>query len=145
MWCNKCMLGAKCTCCVFKAAVKSPNACGWALPDSSQIHCTSDFELIFSLLYIQKPFPIAIFFLTSYRLLIVSFQPKKAIHPGAGYEGVSEYKSVVYYQVKQPCWYETVKVSTLFLAPSAVDSCFDSCLLVKSQIILPYLEVSDKV
>lgn len=38
------------------------------------------------------------------------FCPKKAIHPGAGYEGVSEYKSVVYYQVKQPCWYETVKV-----------------------------------
>uniref|UniRef100_A0A8B9CPS5 Dedicator of cytokinesis 5 n=1 Tax=Anser brachyrhynchus TaxID=132585 RepID=A0A8B9CPS5_9AVES len=36
---------------------------------------------------------------------------EKAIHPGAGYEGVSEYKSVVYYQVKQPCWYETVKVS----------------------------------
>ncbi|EHH28359.1 Dedicator of cytokinesis protein 5, partial [Macaca mulatta] len=36
---------------------------------------------------------------------------KKAIHPGAGYEGISEYKSVVYYQVKQPCWYETVKVS----------------------------------
>uniref|UniRef100_A0A5F8H4U8 Dedicator of cytokinesis 5 n=1 Tax=Monodelphis domestica TaxID=13616 RepID=A0A5F8H4U8_MONDO len=34
-----------------------------------------------------------------------------AIHPGAGYEGISEYKSVVYYQVKQPCWYETVKVS----------------------------------
>uniref|UniRef100_A0A8D0SZI1 Dedicator of cytokinesis 5 n=1 Tax=Sus scrofa TaxID=9823 RepID=A0A8D0SZI1_PIG len=33
------------------------------------------------------------------------------IHPGAGYEGISEYKSVVYYQVKQPCWYETVKVS----------------------------------
>uniref|UniRef100_A0A670JRT7 Dedicator of cytokinesis 5 n=1 Tax=Podarcis muralis TaxID=64176 RepID=A0A670JRT7_PODMU len=30
---------------------------------------------------------------------------------GAGYEGISEYKSVVYYQVKQPCWYETVKVS----------------------------------
>ncbi|XP_045051649.2 dedicator of cytokinesis protein 5 [Desmodus rotundus] len=36
---------------------------------------------------------------------------EKAIHPGAGYEGMSEYKSVVYYQVKQPCWYETVKVS----------------------------------
>ncbi|KAM7141237.1 dedicator of cytokinesis protein 5 isoform 1-T1 [Molossus nigricans] len=36
---------------------------------------------------------------------------EKAVHPGAGYEGVSEYKSVVYYQVKQPCWYETVKVS----------------------------------
>ncbi|KAL7981409.1 hypothetical protein Chor_002305 [Crotalus horridus] len=37
------------------------------------------------------------------------YTPKKAIHPGAGYEGISEYKSVVYYQVKQPCWYETVK------------------------------------
>ncbi|XP_036306330.1 dedicator of cytokinesis protein 5 isoform X2 [Pipistrellus kuhlii] len=36
---------------------------------------------------------------------------EKALHPGAGYEGISEYKSVVYYQVKQPCWYETVKVS----------------------------------
>ncbi|XP_078522728.1 dedicator of cytokinesis protein 5 [Lissotriton helveticus] len=36
---------------------------------------------------------------------------EKGIHPGAGYEGISEYKSVVYYQVKQPCWYETVKVS----------------------------------
>ncbi|XP_030057685.1 dedicator of cytokinesis protein 5 isoform X1 [Microcaecilia unicolor] len=36
---------------------------------------------------------------------------EKAIHPGAGYEGISEYKSVVYYQVKQPCWYETIKVS----------------------------------
>ncbi|XP_053072388.1 dedicator of cytokinesis protein 5 isoform X4 [Acinonyx jubatus] len=36
---------------------------------------------------------------------------EKAIHPGAGYEGISEYKSVVYYQVKQPSWYETVKVS----------------------------------
>uniref|UniRef100_A0A2K6F6W6 Dedicator of cytokinesis 5 n=1 Tax=Propithecus coquereli TaxID=379532 RepID=A0A2K6F6W6_PROCO len=47
----------------------------------------------------------------NYPLLIFSFHPKKAIHPGAGYEGISEYKSVVYYQVKQPCWYETVKVS----------------------------------
>uniref|UniRef100_A0A8C3LVL4 Dedicator of cytokinesis 5 n=1 Tax=Chrysolophus pictus TaxID=9089 RepID=A0A8C3LVL4_CHRPC len=28
-----------------------------------------------------------------------------------GSSGVSEYKSVVYYQVKQPYWYETVKVS----------------------------------
>ncbi|XP_062366746.1 dedicator of cytokinesis protein 5 isoform X3 [Cinclus cinclus] len=36
---------------------------------------------------------------------------EKAIHAGAGYEGVSEYKSVVYYQVKQPCWYETIKVA----------------------------------
>lgn len=39
-----------------------------------------------------------------------SLHLKKALHPGAGYEGISEYKSVVYYQVKQPCWYETVKV-----------------------------------
>uniref|UniRef100_H3BAQ7 Dedicator of cytokinesis 5 n=1 Tax=Latimeria chalumnae TaxID=7897 RepID=H3BAQ7_LATCH len=36
---------------------------------------------------------------------------EKAVFPGAGYEGVSEYKSVIYYQVKQPCWYETVKVA----------------------------------
>ncbi|XP_038166630.1 dedicator of cytokinesis protein 5 isoform X2 [Arvicola amphibius] len=45
---------------------------------------------------------------------------EKAIHPGAGYEGVSEYKSVVYYQVKQPCWYETVKV---FIAIEEVTRC----------------------
>ncbi|KAM4676971.1 dedicator of cytokinesis protein 5 [Discoglossus pictus] len=36
---------------------------------------------------------------------------EKAVHPGAGHEGLQEYKSVVYYQVKQPCWYETIKVS----------------------------------
>ncbi|PIO39989.1 hypothetical protein AB205_0033050 [Aquarana catesbeiana] len=36
---------------------------------------------------------------------------EKAISPGAGQEGLPEYKSVVYYQVKQPCWYETIKVS----------------------------------
>ncbi|XP_078095350.1 dedicator of cytokinesis protein 5 isoform X2 [Mustelus asterias] len=36
---------------------------------------------------------------------------EKAIFPGSGYQGVSEYKSVVYYQVKQPFWYETVKVA----------------------------------
>ncbi|XP_053574091.1 dedicator of cytokinesis protein 5 [Bombina bombina] len=36
---------------------------------------------------------------------------EKAVIPGAGQEGVNEYKSVVYYQVKQPCWYETIKVS----------------------------------
>ncbi|XP_047404390.1 dedicator of cytokinesis protein 5 [Sciurus carolinensis] len=45
---------------------------------------------------------------------------EKAIHPGAGYEGISEYKSVVYYQVKQPCWYETVKV---FIAIEEVTRC----------------------
>ncbi|XP_075063292.1 dedicator of cytokinesis protein 5 [Mixophyes fleayi] len=36
---------------------------------------------------------------------------EKAIIQGAGHEGLPEYKSVVYYQVKQPCWYETFKVS----------------------------------
>ncbi|XP_041065721.1 dedicator of cytokinesis protein 5 isoform X3 [Carcharodon carcharias] len=36
---------------------------------------------------------------------------EKAIFPGSGYQGISEYKSVVYYQVKQPFWYETVKVA----------------------------------
>uniref|UniRef100_A0A3B4BMB5 Uncharacterized protein n=1 Tax=Periophthalmus magnuspinnatus TaxID=409849 RepID=A0A3B4BMB5_9GOBI len=36
---------------------------------------------------------------------------EKAIFPGAGYDGISEYKSVIYYQVKQPCWNETVKVT----------------------------------
>jgi len=37
---------------------------------------------------------------------------QKAIFPGAGYDGITEYKSVIYYQVKQPCWNETVKVSS---------------------------------
>uniref|UniRef100_A0A669D2J2 Dedicator of cytokinesis 5 n=1 Tax=Oreochromis niloticus TaxID=8128 RepID=A0A669D2J2_ORENI len=37
---------------------------------------------------------------------------EKAIFPGAGYDGITEYKSVIYYQVKQPCWNETVKVSS---------------------------------
>ncbi|XP_054906818.1 dedicator of cytokinesis protein 5 [Poeciliopsis prolifica] len=36
---------------------------------------------------------------------------QKAIFPGAGYDGITEYKSVIYYQVKQPCWNETVKVT----------------------------------
>lgn len=68
----------------------------------------------------------------------MSFQSKKAIHPGAGYEGVSEYKSVVYYQVKQPCWYETVKVR--ILTPSAIDPCLDSCPLFKPQVNLQISE-----
>uniref|UniRef100_A0A8D0D8M7 Dedicator of cytokinesis 5 n=1 Tax=Sander lucioperca TaxID=283035 RepID=A0A8D0D8M7_SANLU len=36
---------------------------------------------------------------------------EKVIFPGAGYDGITEYKSVIYYQVKQPCWNETVKVT----------------------------------
>lgn len=36
---------------------------------------------------------------------------QNVIFPGAGDEGISEYKSVIYYQVKQPRWFETIKVS----------------------------------
>uniref|UniRef100_A0A3Q3EY62 Dedicator of cytokinesis 5 n=1 Tax=Labrus bergylta TaxID=56723 RepID=A0A3Q3EY62_9LABR len=36
---------------------------------------------------------------------------EKAIFPGAGYDGITVYKSVIFYQVKQPCWNETVKVT----------------------------------
>lgn len=39
------------------------------------------------------------------------FLLKHVIFPGAGDEAISEYKSVIYYQVKQPRWFETVKVS----------------------------------
>ncbi|XP_076849032.1 dedicator of cytokinesis protein 5 isoform X2 [Brachyhypopomus gauderio] len=38
-------------------------------------------------------------------------QIENAIFPGAGCEGLTEYKSVIYYQVKQPCWNETAKVA----------------------------------
>uniref|UniRef100_A0A7N8WL44 Dedicator of cytokinesis 1 n=1 Tax=Mastacembelus armatus TaxID=205130 RepID=A0A7N8WL44_9TELE len=36
---------------------------------------------------------------------------ENVIFPGAGDEGISEYKSVIYYQVKQPRWFETIKVA----------------------------------
>ncbi|KAJ8284749.1 hypothetical protein COCON_G00035990 [Conger conger] len=36
---------------------------------------------------------------------------ESVIFPGAGDEGILEYKSVIYYQVKQPRWFETVKVA----------------------------------
>uniref|UniRef100_A0A674P4L1 Dedicator of cytokinesis 1 n=1 Tax=Takifugu rubripes TaxID=31033 RepID=A0A674P4L1_TAKRU len=36
---------------------------------------------------------------------------ENVIFPGAGDEGMSEYKSVIYYQVKQPRWFETIKVA----------------------------------
>ncbi|XP_060697957.1 dedicator of cytokinesis protein 1 isoform X2 [Hemiscyllium ocellatum] len=36
---------------------------------------------------------------------------ENVIFPGAGDDGISEYKSVIYYQVKQPRWFETVKVA----------------------------------
>ncbi|KAG8435496.1 hypothetical protein GDO86_013434 [Hymenochirus boettgeri] len=36
---------------------------------------------------------------------------ENVIYLGAGEEAISEYKSVVYYQVKQPRWFETVKVA----------------------------------
>lgn len=37
---------------------------------------------------------------------------QNVIFPGAGDEGINEYKSVIYYQVKQPRWFETIKVSS---------------------------------
>ncbi|XP_068610915.1 dedicator of cytokinesis protein 1 [Brachionichthys hirsutus] len=36
---------------------------------------------------------------------------ESVIFPGAGDEGMNEYKSVIYYQVKQPRWFETIKVA----------------------------------
>ncbi|KAJ7325314.1 hypothetical protein JRQ81_018334 [Phrynocephalus forsythii] len=36
---------------------------------------------------------------------------ENVIFPGAGDDAISEYKSVIYYQVKQPRWFETVKVA----------------------------------
>uniref|UniRef100_H3ANT8 C2 DOCK-type domain-containing protein n=1 Tax=Latimeria chalumnae TaxID=7897 RepID=H3ANT8_LATCH len=46
-----------------------------------------------------------------YYFLFVSKVTKNVIFPGAGDEAMSEYKSVIYYQVKQPRWFETVKVA----------------------------------
>uniref|UniRef100_A0A8C9ZKT8 Dedicator of cytokinesis 5 n=1 Tax=Sander lucioperca TaxID=283035 RepID=A0A8C9ZKT8_SANLU len=43
--------------------------------------------------------------------VILSVHNDEVIFPGAGYDGITEYKSVIYYQVKQPCWNETVKVT----------------------------------
>uniref|UniRef100_A0A669C7X8 Dedicator of cytokinesis 1 n=1 Tax=Oreochromis niloticus TaxID=8128 RepID=A0A669C7X8_ORENI len=47
---------------------------------------------------------------------------ENVIFPGAGDEGINEYKSVIYYQVKQPRWFETIKVfvfiACVFLFPS---------------------------
>uniref|UniRef100_A0A8D3E0M2 Dedicator of cytokinesis 5 n=1 Tax=Scophthalmus maximus TaxID=52904 RepID=A0A8D3E0M2_SCOMX len=43
--------------------------------------------------------------------VILTVHDDEAIFPGAGYDGITEYKSVIYYQVKQPCWNETVKVT----------------------------------
>uniref|UniRef100_A0A3Q3ILQ4 Dedicator of cytokinesis 1 n=1 Tax=Monopterus albus TaxID=43700 RepID=A0A3Q3ILQ4_MONAL len=36
---------------------------------------------------------------------------ENVIFAGAGDEGINEYKSVIYYQVKQPRWFETIKVA----------------------------------
>uniref|UniRef100_A0A673YTD5 Dedicator of cytokinesis 5 n=1 Tax=Salmo trutta TaxID=8032 RepID=A0A673YTD5_SALTR len=43
--------------------------------------------------------------------VMLSVLDNDAIFPGAGYDGITEYKSVIYYQVKQPSWNETVKVT----------------------------------
>lgn len=42
--------------------------------------------------------------------LTLSFLGQNAICVGAGDKPMNEYRSVVYYQVKQPRWMETVKV-----------------------------------
>lgn len=42
---------------------------------------------------------------------LVSVSLKHVLFPGAGDDAISEYKSVIYYQVRQPRWFETVKVS----------------------------------
>lgn len=36
---------------------------------------------------------------------------ENVIFPGAGDDGINEYKSVIYYQVRQPRWFETIKVA----------------------------------
>ncbi|TNN73868.1 Dedicator of cytokinesis protein 1 [Liparis tanakae] len=36
---------------------------------------------------------------------------ENVIFPGAGDEGINEYKTVIYYQVKQSRWFETIKVA----------------------------------
>ncbi|KAK7918814.1 hypothetical protein WMY93_010098 [Mugilogobius chulae] len=36
---------------------------------------------------------------------------ENVIFAGAGDDGINEYKSVIYYQVKQPRWFETIKVA----------------------------------
>lgn len=45
------------------------------------------------------------------------FLLKNVIFPGAGDDALSEYKSVIYYQVKQPRWFETVKVCLILSSP----------------------------
>uniref|UniRef100_A0A4W5LQ93 Dedicator of cytokinesis 5 n=1 Tax=Hucho hucho TaxID=62062 RepID=A0A4W5LQ93_9TELE len=56
---------------------------------------------------------------------------EKAIFPGAGYDGITEYKSVIYYQVKQPSWNETVKVQVTYQHPRCF--CQDKRALDKSE------------
>jgi len=50
----------------------------------------------------------------SYHELFLCLFLKHVIFPGAGDEAISEYKSVIYYQVKQPRWFETLKVLHLY-------------------------------
>lgn len=45
---------------------------------------------------------------------------QNVIFPGAGDEGITEYKSVIYYQVKQPRWFETIKVRKLQVYTAAL-------------------------
>lgn len=56
---------------------------------------------------------------------------QNVIFPGAGDEGISEYKSVIYYQVKQPRWFETIKVRpSLFVSTLFFFFCYSEYILV---------------
>lgn len=58
------------------------------------------------------------------------------IFPGAGDDGILEYKSVIYYQVKQPRWFETIKVSVTY----TVSDVMSTALSKESFILLAKVE-----
>lgn len=75
--------------------------------------------------------------------LFLSFRPSQnSICLGAGDKPVSEYRSVIYYQVKQPRWMETIKVCghiQIFIFKKVFNH-FSICFVHKPIIHLhPYL------